>query len=67
MNKDKLIRHRDQVRTHLVVWIVLTICFQILTTFHILAFLEYVVWLATAYCVLLIALWCYFEIKILKK
>lgn len=66
MKKDEFIRQRERVRTRLVVWVVLTICFQILTTFHVLAFLEYVVWLATAYCGILIILWCYFEVKVLK-
>ena len=43
MKKEELIEHRDRVKDHLVVWIVLTICLQILTVFHILAFLQYVV------------------------
>ena len=45
MKKEELIEHRDRIKDHLVVWIVLTICLQILTVFHILAFLKYVVWL----------------------
>lgn len=67
LNKDELIDHRDRTREHLVVWIVLTICLQILTFFHVLAFLKYVVWLSAAYSILLIILWCYLEFKILRK
>ncbi|MBB1079984.1 hypothetical protein H5S09_08950 [Limosilactobacillus sp. STM2_1] len=66
MKKDELIEHRDRVKDHLVVWIVLTICLQILTIFRLLAFLKYIVWLSAAYSVLLIILWCYLEIKLLK-
>ncbi|MBB1099077.1 hypothetical protein H5R88_02920 [Limosilactobacillus sp. WF-MT5-A] len=65
MKKEELIEHRDRVKDHLVVWIVLTICLQILTVFHILAFFKYVVWLSAAYSILLIILWCYLEFKIL--
>lgn len=66
MKKEELIERRDQIKDHLVVWVVLTICLQILTVFHILAFLKYVVWLSAAYSILLIILWCYLEIKLLK-
>jgi hypothetical protein len=66
MKKVELIRHRDRVRTHLVVWIVLVICLRILASFHLLVFLMNVVWLAVAYCALLIILWCYFELRILR-
>ena len=65
MKKEELIEHRDRVKDHLVVWIVLPICLQILPVFHILAFLKYVVWLSAAYSISLIILWCYLEFKLL--
>lgn len=66
MNRDELIQRRDQVKEQVVVWIVLTVCLQILTVFKILAFLKYIVWLSTIYTIVLILLWCYLEIRLLR-
>lgn len=66
MNQDELSQRRDQVKEQVVVWIVLTVCLQILTVFKILVFLKYIVWLSAIYTIALIILWCYLEIKLLK-
>lgn len=60
MSKEKL------RQTRLVVWIVLPICFQMITALTGWPFVKVVVWLAAAYCILLIILWCYLEFCLLR-
>lgn len=66
VKKDELIKSQQSTQRRLVVWVVLTIVFQILRTLLGWQILQYVAWIAAAYCVILIALWCYFEWQLLK-
>ncbi|EEW52793.1 hypothetical protein HMPREF0494_2031 [Limosilactobacillus antri DSM 16041] len=67
MNKDKLQQYQGHIQTSLVVWIVLTICLQIITTLTGWKLVQIVAWFAAVYCVLLIILWCYLELWLLRK
>lgn len=58
---------KENVQQRLVVWVVLTICLQILALIIPWPFLKYVAWLAAAYCIWLIILWCYLEWQLLKN
>ena len=61
MEKEEISRYQRMIQRRIVVWVVLTIVLQVITVLLNWHFLQYVVWLATAYCVVLIILWCYFE------
>ncbi|WP_301876603.1 hypothetical protein, partial [Limosilactobacillus oris] len=67
MDKEKIYQQQQRVQHRLVAWIVLTICFQIITALTGWLLVKAIAWLATAYCVLLIILWCYLELWLLRK
>ena len=67
MDKEKIYQQQQRVQHRLVAWIVLTICFKIITALTGWLLVKVIAWLATAYCVLLITLWCYLELWLLRK
>lgn len=67
MRKKEAQRWQQRVQQRLVIWIVLTVCFQILTIILKWRFLEYVAWLAAIYCLILMLLWLYFTWQIVRN
>lgn len=67
MSRQQLNRQRSRVQVRITVWCVLTICFAILNTFKLIPFLQWVVWLAAFYTLILIAVWTYLTVQLFKK
>lgn len=61
MKKEEVLKTRQNVQRRLVVWIVLTICFQIINVITDWDIVQIIAWFAAAYCVVLIILFCYLE------
>ncbi|MBD7895371.1 hypothetical protein H9564_06620 [Limosilactobacillus sp. Sa3CUN2] len=67
MNRHQLIKQRQHVQLRIAVWCVLTICFAILNLIKALPFLQWIVWLAALYTLILIAIWTYLTIQLFKN
>ena len=67
MNHQQLNKQRHQLQIRIAVWCVLTICFTILNMFKLIPFLQWVMWIATLYTVILIVIWVYLTIQLIKK
>ncbi|MCR5525607.1 MAG: hypothetical protein K6F18_08170 [Lactobacillus sp.] len=67
MNRQQLSKQRHYFQVRLAVWCVLTICFAIIDQFKPLPFLQWIVWLAALYTLILIIIWTYFTVQLLKK
>lgn len=57
MKKEKVRAEMQRLQTRLVVWCVLTICFYVIATFNVLAFVRYIAWLSSIYCIFLLGTW----------
>lgn len=66
MGKKEIIKNRQIVQQRLVVWIVLTICFQIINILTSWFIIQLIAWLAVGYCVILVILYCYLEWQLLR-
>lgn len=56
-----------RLQQRVVVWIVLTVVLDILAALHIIVFIKYVAWIATAYTCLLILLWIFLVIQQIRR
>ena len=67
MTRQQLNKQRHQLQMRIAVWCVLTICFTILNTFKLIPFLQWVMWIAALYTFILIIIWAYLTIQLMKK